>query len=368
MAVLVASSAPLDQYIVEHPEYFFGQNPEHAYINADNLEILLSHLKCAAFELPIRDGERFGPHDITNLCQFLSEDLKLLHHSGDAWHWVSDSYPADAVSLRSVSSDNFVVVDVTGDHKIVAEVDFPTALTTLHEKAVYLHDSRQYQVEKFDYDGRKAFVRQVDADYFTDAIVYTQVKEIASFEAADLPCAASALHGEVRVKSQVVGFKKIKFYTLENVGAGQLSLPEQEMHTTAFWLHFPADFLRMFPELSSTEIQNSLVAAGNLMKTIAALLLMCDARDISLSLTDSAQTSGAWEPDLFLYDNYPGGIGHSQPLFTLRDRLLNGALDLVRSCPCNAGCPSCVGPLGEVGESGKENARTMLEALLAGNI
>lgn len=365
IAVLVASSAPLDQYIVEHSEYFFRQNPEQAYINADNLEILLNHLKCAAFELPIRDGERFGPHDITHLCQFLSEDLRLLHHSGDAWHWVSDSYPADAVSLRSVSSDNFVVVDVTGDHKIVAEVDFPTALTTLHEKAIYLHDSRQYQVEKFDYDGRKAFVRQVDSDYFTDAIVYTQVKEIASFDVAGLPRAASALHGEVRVKSQVVGFKKIKFYTLENVGAGQLSLPEQEMHTTAFWLHFPAEFLRTFPKLSAAEIQNSLVAAGNLMKTIAALLLMCDARDISLSLTDdAANINGIWEPDLFLYDNYPGGIGHSQPLFALRDRLLQGALDLVRSCPCNAGCPSCVGPLGEVGESGKQNARRLLDALL----
>ncbi|HJY07006.1 MAG TPA: Zn-binding domain-containing protein, partial [Bryobacteraceae bacterium] len=368
IAVLVASSAPLDQYIVEHPEYFFEQNPEHAYINADNLEILLSHLKCAAFELPIRDGEPFGPHNITNLCQFLSEDLKLLHHSGDAWHWVSDSYPADAVSLRSVSSDNFVVVDITGDHKIVAEVDFPTALTTLHEKAIYLHDSRQYQVEKFDYDGRKAFVRQVDSDYFTDAIVYTQVKEIASFEAAELPRAASALHGEVRVKSQVVGFKKIKFYTLENVGAGQLSLPEQEMHTTAFWLHFPAEFLRAFSERSTAEIQNALVAAGNLMKTIAALLLMCDARDISLSLADdAAKTNGIWEPNLFLYDNYPGGIGHSKPLFELRNRLLKGALELVCSCPCHAGCPSCVGPLGEVGESGKENARTVLEALLAVN-
>jgi DEAD/DEAH box helicase domain-containing protein len=130
-------------------------------------------------------------------------------------------------------------------------------------------------------------------------------------------------------------------------------------------LHFPAEFLRTFPKLSAAEIQNSLVAAGNLMKTIAALLLMCDARDISLSLTDdAANINGIWEPDLFLYDNYPGGIGHSQPLFALRDRLLQGALDLVRSCPCNAGCPSCVGPLGEVGESGKQNARRLLDALL----
>src|SRR5579884_2993293 len=108
IAVLVASSAPLDQYVVEHPEYFFERSPEHARINADNLEILLNHLKCAAFELPIGDGEKFGPHETGELCRFLDEDAHLLHHSGGCWHWTSDTYPADAVSLRAVSSDNFV--------------------------------------------------------------------------------------------------------------------------------------------------------------------------------------------------------------------------------------------------------------------
>jgi DEAD/DEAH box helicase domain-containing protein len=365
VAVLVASSAPLDQYIVEHPEYFFGQTPERAYINPDNLEILLSHLKCAAFELPIRDNEKFGPHETTKLCGFLADELRLLHHSGESWHWVSDSYPADSVSLRSVTSDNFLVVDTTNDHKIIAEVDFPSALTTLHEKAIYLHDSRQYQVERLDYDGRKAFVRHVDSDYFTNAIVYTQVKEMASFESVDWACGATASHGEVRVKTQVTGFKKVKFYTLENVGAGQLSLPEQEMHTTAFWIHLPLQFLSKL-NLSSLEVQNGLVAAGNLAKTIAALLLMCDDRDLAISFTEhAAAQTGTWEPDLFLYDRFPGGIGHSQPLFEMRERLLRGALELVEACPCEAGCPGCVGPIGEVGEDGKRHSQAVLRNLLS---
>ena len=162
LAVLVASSAPLDQYIIEHPEYFFERSPEHAHINPDNLEILINHLKCAAFELPIRDGEKFGPHETTELCRFLAEELALLHRSNGSWHWTSDTYPADAVSLRAVSSDNFVVVDITGDHQVIAEVAFTAALTTLHEKAIYLHEARQYQVERFDYEGRKAYVRRVD--------------------------------------------------------------------------------------------------------------------------------------------------------------------------------------------------------------
>ncbi len=361
VAVLVASSAPLDQYIVEHPDYFFGSSPEEAHINADNLEIFLSHLKCAAFELPIRDGEQFGEQDLSRLCRFLSEDLKLLHHSGSSWHWVDDSYPADSVSLRAVTSDNFLVVDITGDHRVIGEVDFPSAPTTLHEKAIYLHDARQYQVEKLDFDGRKAFVRQVDSEYFTDAIVYTQVSELAQFDRAG--CAA---HGEVRVKRQVVGFKKIKFYTLENVGAGLLSLPEQEMHTTAFWLHFPADFFLDFDGLSRTDLQDALHGLGNVLKTIGSVLLLGDPRDLAVAvLDDSALKKTAFEPDVVLYDNYPGGIGQSEPLYRRREALIKAALDLASGCSCSAGCPSCVGPHTEIGSRGKEGAIRILKKLSA---
>ena len=362
LAVMVASSAPLDQYIVEHPDYFFDRSPEHAYINPDNLEILISHLKCAAFELPVRDGEKFGRHDTGELCKFL-EELQLLHHSAGAWHWTSDTYPADAISLRAVTSDNFVVVDITGEHKVIAEVSFPVALTELHEKAIYLHEARQYQVERFDYDGRKAYVRSVDTDYFTDAIDYTQVKVLEEFERASLSSAAKA-HGEVRVNRQVVGFKKIKFYTLENVGAGNLSMPEQEMHTTAFWLHFPETFLARFPDVTASQRQAGLGGIGNLLRTVGALLLMCDARDLGVALTeDIADGLKTFEPNLYLYDNYPGGVGQSEPLFRLAGRLVVGALDLVQDCPCDAGCPSCVGPPGETGEGGKQVATRMLQEL-----
>jgi DEAD/DEAH box helicase domain-containing protein len=369
IAVFVASSAPLDQYIVEHPEYFFSGSPEEAHINPDNLEIMLSHLKCAAFELPLRDGELYGKHDLQGMCRFLSEDLKLLHHSGDSWHWVHDSYPADSVSLRAVTSDNFLVVDITRDHQIIGEVDFPSALTTLHEKAIYLHDARQYQVEKLDYDGRKAFVREVDSDYFTDAIVYSQVSELANLEnhpVNDSSPAVSA-HGEVRVKRQVVGFKKIKFYTLENIGAGQLSLPEQEMHTTAFWIHFPTGFFgEDFAAFTTADLQDALHGLGNILKTVGSVLLLSDPRDLSATvLDDSAMNQTAFEPDVVLYDNYPGGIGQSDPLFRRQAELFKAALDLVSHCACEAGCPSCVGPHTEVGMRGREGALRILQKLTA---
>ena len=361
-AVLVASSAPLDQYIVEHPEYFFGRSPEHACINPDNLEILLGHLKCAAFELPIRDAEKFGRHETAELCRYL-EEAGFLHHSAGAWHWTSDSYPADATSLRAVTSDNFVVVDITGEPAVIAEVSFPAALTGLHEKAIYLHEARQYHVERFDYDERKAYVKRVDCDYYTDAIDYTQVKVLEEFEGEAL-AGVRRVHGEVRVNRQIVGFKKIKFYTMENVGAGKLSMPEQEMHTTAFWLHFPAVFLARLAEFTATEKQSGITGLGNALRTVAALLLMCDPRDLGVALSEEISGGlAAFEPNLYLYDAYPGGVGQSAPLYRLAPQLLQQTARLVAACGCDAGCPSCVGPVGEVGERGKEAAARILAEL-----
>jgi DEAD/DEAH box helicase domain-containing protein len=361
-AVLVASSAPLDQYVIEHPEYFFERSPEHAHINAANLEILLAHLKCAAFELPVRADEKFGPHALTDLCRFL-EETGFLHRSADAWHWTSQTYPADAVSLRSVSSDNFVVVDITAEPCVIADVSFPSALTTLHEKAIYLHEARQYHVERFDYEQRKAFVKRVECDYYTDAIDYTQVKALEEAESEEIS-GARKVHGDVRVNRQIVGFKKIKFYTLENVGAGNLSMPELEMRTTAFWLHFPAAFLDQFADLTLTEKQNGLTGMGNALRTVASLLLMCDSHDLGIAVTEDL-SSASFEPNLYLYDAYPGGAGQSAPLYRMADELLSRTAALLDACACESGCPSCVGPIGEVGDRGKYAASRIISALLA---
>ncbi len=364
IAVLVASSAPVDQYIVEHPDYFLNRPPEEAHINANNLEVMISHLKCAAFELPVRKDEKFGPHPVEDMCSFLQES-GYLHVSKDTWHWVSDSYPADAISLRAVTSDNFIVIDTTRGEDVIAEVSFPVALTTLHEKAIYLHDARQYQVEKLDYESRKAYVRRVNCDYYTDAIDYTQVRVLEEFDSFPLPSGARSVHGDVRVNRQIVGFKKIKFYTNENIGSGILSMPEQELHTTSFWLHLTTQFMAQLQDLSSAEKQNGLSGLGNVLRTVGALLMMCDPRDLRIAVSeDSSQGQPGFEPDLFLYDAYPGGIGLSEPLYRRVEKLLQMAKELIRDCGCEAGCPGCVGPVGEVGERGKEVASLILDLLI----
>ncbi len=379
-AVLVASSAPLDQFMVQNPEYFFGRSPEHGYVNPDNLFILLNHLKCAAFELPLRDDEKFGTLDLRRLCLHL-EETGFLHHTQDGWHWVSESYPADALSLRSVSSDNFVIVDNTHEPRAIGETDFTSALPTLHEKAIYIQDGVQYQVERFDYDGRKAYVRLVDSEYFTNAISYTKIKILETFESAPTG-SASKNHGEVQVNTQVVGFKKVKFHTMENVGSGELSLPEQEMHTTSFWLTLPRDMMEALP-YNSTDRLDGVNGLARALEAIATLLVMCDPRDLGTSVGESAELEIAaasetlddaqgkrtavrkiFEPNIYLYDSYPGGVGLSEPLFRMCDSLLEKTHKLISECPCPTGCPSCVGPIGEIGEKGKEVALAILARLL----
>jgi DEAD/DEAH box helicase domain-containing protein len=383
VAVLVTNSTPLNQFIAKNPEYFFGSPVEEARINPDNLQILVNHVKCAAFELPLSDDESFGKEDLREILKFLEED-RLVHRAGARWHWTSESYPADAVSLRSVSSDNFVVQDVTREPRIIAEVDYDSAPSMVHEKAVYILEGRAYFVEKYDHEERRVHVREADVDYYTDAVTATKVKILDRFE-EEAVSGARRVRGEVHVTSQVVGFKKIKFHTNENVGSGELRMPENEMHTTSYWLTVPREVMASLP-CSGEERRDGVVALSYTLGHMAALFLLCDRHDLGVAIGDNGQGEARiergllrlgrspreepapgddYEPNIFIYDNYPGGIGLSEPLYRLHRRLLAESLTLVASCACVDGCPSCVGPVGEVGSRGKEVALALLRVITA---
>src|SRR5438094_718312 len=402
-AVLVASSSPLDQFIVRHPDYFFGNTPEHAFIQPDNLEILINHLKCAAFELPISPSDKFGDVDLPDLCARLAA-AGFLHLTGENYHWTQEAYPADTISLRSVSSDNFVIIDVTGAPTVIGEVDFPSALVFLHEKAIYIHGGQQHHVEHLDFKERKAYVKRVDVDYYTDAVRYTQVR-ILETAALEQSSAHFHSHGDVLVRSQVVGFKKIKFFTNENIGDGKLELPENEMHTTSYWITLQRPLLESLP-FSISERQSGMFGLLHALESVATLLLMCDRRDLGTAigerppaadsnsvpwgegdelislhsagrpfardfspthLQDAVSTNAKelFEPNLYLYDAYPGGIGFSEPLFRTRMLLVQNTRELIAACPCEQGCPSCVGPAGDLAPRAKEHALAILDRLCA---
>ncbi len=368
LGVLVATSAPLDQFIVRQPDFFLGASPEHARIDPNQLLIFVDHVRCAAFELPFTDGEPFGSEQLTDVLAYL-ETEHVLHHEGRQWHWMADSYPANTVSLRGVAEGNFVVIDITDGRKtIIAEVDYASAAMTLYEGAIYLIQAQPWQVETLDWEGRKAFVRQTKADYYTDAIDYTRLKILEQFEAvhtAETQCA----RGEVHLVRRIAGYKKIRYHTHENIGYGNINLPDQEMHTTATWWDVDAAPLHQaFPQ--PWQALDGFLGAAYAMHHVAALLAMAEPRDLGRavgnsdatwfatvgasgrgqvqSLTGTEETDALqrqFQPTVFLYDNYPGGIGLSTVLYDLRHTIVHKAHELVAACDCAYGCPACIGPI-----------------------
>ena len=387
LGVLVASSNALDQYVVRHPDFFFAQSPEQARIAPDQPLILFDHLRCAAFELPFVEGERFGSVEPSAMLDLLAEH-GVVHREGNRWEWIADSYPANAVSLRSVADGNFVVIDRTdGRQDILAEVDYSAAALTLYEGAIHLVQSTPYQVEKLDWEGRKAFVTRTHVDYYTDAIDYTRLNPLERFDHASAG-QGEAAHGEVHVLRRVAGYKKIRYYTHENVGYGPVNLPDQELHTTALWWQLPPDHLqRCFA--NRQQALDGFAGAAQALHTVAALAVMAEPSDLRHVVADSdggwfarrdergrlqvqdvdgsplhggnetygspAKAGERFAPTLYIYDNYPGGVGLSEPLFDRQHELIASAHSLIAACDCEAGCPACVGPVLAADESGDDD-------------
>jgi DEAD/DEAH box helicase domain-containing protein len=388
LGVLVASSDPLDQYLIRHPEFFSDASPEHARIHSDQALILLDHIRCAAFELPFLSGERFGPMDAAPYLEVLGES-GVLHQEGERWEWIADSYPANAVSLRSVADGNFVVVNRTdGRQTIIAEVDFSSAPLTLYEGAIHMIQSTPYQVEKLDWEGRKAYVTRTHVDYYTDAIDYTKLKVLERFDGVNAG-KGNAHHGEVHVVRRVSGYKKIRYYTHENIGYGPVNLPDQELHTTAAWWQLPQAVLDQAFDSRQAALDGFLGAAYAL-HVVATIAVMAEARDLQKAVGSG---DGAWFavsdgrgrgqlrsddgnisdinraerfiPTVYLYDNYPGGVGLSEPLWKRQAELLKRAQELVSECDCKSGCPACVGPVLAADECLIESPKFLTAKVLA---
>ncbi|AER54779.1 Distinct helicase family with a unique C-terminal domain including a metal-binding cysteine cluster [Pseudoxanthomonas spadix BD-a59] len=375
LGVLVASSQPLDQYVVRHPDFFADAPPEHARTAPDQPLILFDHIRCAAFELPFNAGEPFGPIDPLVYLGALAES-EVVHREGERWEWIADSYPANAVSLRSVADGNFVVVDRTdGKQTIIAEVDYSAAALTLYEGAIHMVQSTPYQVERLDWEGRKAYVSRTQVDYYTDSIDYTRLKVLERFDGGPAG-RGDAHHGEVHVVRRVSGYKKIRYYTHENIGYGPVNLPDQELHTTAVWWQLPQAALgKAFA--SRQDALDGFLAASHALHVVATVAVMADARDLQkavgngdgawFALADqsgrgqlrgvegaegAASLEQAFVPTVYLYDNFPGGVGLSEPLWQRQGELVQRAGELVQRCDCKAGCPACVGPVLAAHEEG----------------
>jgi DEAD/DEAH box helicase domain-containing protein len=395
LSMLVAGDNPVDQYLVNHPDYFFGASPEHARIDPDNLRILSEHLKCAVFELPFGQGDGFGELDaalVQDVLAYLAEEARLLTPRDGAWHWSAESYPAGTVNIRDILDENFVIVDTSDERhpKILGEIDFESAHKTVHLHAIYTHAARLYEVHRLDYPERKAYVRAVEPEYFTQAIDQTRVFVLDRLDDDDVapPDPAPRGWGEVRVTTRYTGYKKIRFKTFENIGYGEIALPDLEKHTTAYWVTFPSGLLAPLG-LDATALSGGIHGIGRALHTVALVHLMCASGDLHVTVgsrvgpepdvaseplplpgligdgpTPISRGNLLDDPTVYLYDNCPGGVGFSEKLHDLHTTLLGAALELVEGCPCEDGCPSCVGPRDLVTPDGRRAATAILRAAL----
>ncbi len=357
VAILVASAAPVDQYVVHHPDFLLGRSPEEARVDPDNLHVLLAHLRAAAFEMPFEPGETFGPGPADDLLAFLAEGGQV--HRGDdgRWYWSSENFPASEISLRTAAPENVVIIDTTPDRpRVLGEVDLFSAQVLVHQHAIYIHESVQYHVDRLEWGERKAYVHRVDADHYTYANRAVTLKPLDVF--AEGPVTGGRRrHGEVMVASLVTFYKKLKFGTDENVGWGPIDLPEIELQTTAYWVAadgLPGPWRR-------EELDVALLGAGRAMQTVASVLLMVDPRD--LGLVTQVRSPHADAPTIYLYEAVPGGVGMAERLWHRHDDLLASAAELIAACGCDNGCPSCTGPRPSGAEANLDARRLALRLL-----
>jgi DEAD/DEAH box helicase domain-containing protein len=399
VGVLIASGSPVDQYVIHHPEFLLEGTPEEARIDPDNLHVLLAHLRCATFERPFEPAEVFGPGPVDDLLAFIGEEGHVRQSSDGRWYWSSENFPASEVSLRTAAPENVVIIDTTPDRpRVIGETDLFSAQVLVHTQAIYLHESQQYHVDKLDWGERKAYVRKVDVDYYTYANRAVTLKPLDVFATDDAP-GGSRVHGEVMVASLVTLFKKLKFGTDENVGWGPIDLPELELQTTAYWLTCedvirpgrgvaglaePADLssltlaasapsrlaLGTADVLSSRhsawrkdDLDVALLGAGRGIQAVAAVLLMCDPRD--LGLVTQVRSPHSEAPTIYLYEAVPGGVGLAERLWKRHDELVAGARAMIEACGCDAGGPACTGPRLDPEVNGKALALRLLAQLTA---
>ncbi|GLB57944.1 DEAD/DEAH box helicase [Cytobacillus sp. NCCP-133] len=337
LVILVASSSPLDQYVIQNPDYFFNKSPETARINPDNLIILVDHIKCAAYELPFNAGERFGTFETEEVLEYLAEE-RVLHQNGDKFYWMNDSFPAHNISLRSASQENVVIIDQSeaANVKVIGEMDRFSAMTLLHEEAIYLHQGTQFQVEVLDWKEKKAFVREVDVDYFTDANLAVELKVLEQDKQRTSSMGAIGF-GDVSVVAMATIFKKIKFETHENIGSGPITLPEEELHTSSTWLSLKEEVLKF----NQDRLEQGLIGTAHALKHIVPLFVMCDPQDVHV--VPQVKAALHEKPTIFFYDRYPGGIGLSEKIFGGIEHIMHETMEMVGRCSCEHGCPSCIG-------------------------
>jgi DEAD/DEAH box helicase domain-containing protein len=338
LVVVIAYNDPNDQYLMRHPEYFFGKSPESAVIDPDNPYILAGQLACAARELPIGPADsEFFPSALSENVMALLEDENKAKRIGSEYYWACGDFPAAQVGLRTMSDETYTIFDSGSEKRIIGTVDGISALELIYPEAVYLHEGETYFVKNLDLEMKAATVEAADVDYYTQPVLDSGIVVHAETDRKSWR-RETACAGDAEVSWQTVAFKKVRFYTLENVGYKKLDLPRLKIDTKAMWLIPSQETAGVLRSAGMNPIEG-LAGVRNLLITVLPVHCMCDKTDVG-GVIDSSNTGS---PALFVYDRYPGGMGFSERAYSNLDEVLGACLDLVSECDCAQGCPSCVG-------------------------
>jgi DEAD/DEAH box helicase domain-containing protein len=342
LSVLVAQDNPLDQYLMRHPDFFFGRPHEHARIRPENPYVLDPHLRCAAYELPLTaaDNSLFGDELPAHLARMTDEGV--LTHRDDRW-FISPSvdYPAQDVNIRSASNHQYLAVE-SGSGRVLEHVDEAAAFTQLHPGAIYLHQGESYIVEDLDVAAGVAYLTTSDVPYYTDSRDVTDIRIIEMKQSKQLN-GATVHVGEVEVSRQVIGYRKRAFYSADSgeddLGDELLDLPARVFRTVAFWFDLPAPtFAKALRDRE--DLAGGLHALEHAAIGVLPLFALCDRNDIGGVSTPMHADTG--EPQVFIYDGHPGGVGIAEHGYAIVDELLRTTLAAIEECPCSEGCPTCV--------------------------
>jgi len=336
--VLIGLDNPLDQYFMRHPEALFGRSPENALIAPDNVHILTKHLPCAAYEKPLtsEDEELFGPGFVDAMVQL--ERRSTLEYRNDRWFFRGIGYPAEQVSLRSISATKFAILDESQNYRLMEELEATTALLRVYPGAIYLHQGESYLITRLDLETGIAYASPVDVDYYTEPREVNSVSIVRTWQTKKMPL-SRACFGELCVTQQVIGYRRLQQFTDTMLSDEPLDMPPQSFTTMGLWFDVPSDVVREV-ERQGLDLAGGLHAVEHAAIAILPLFAMCDRLDIAGLSTPLHPDTGCAE--VFVYDALPGGVGISEKGFALLSELWKATLAAINECPCQEGCPSCI--------------------------